>query len=134
MARGALRSAALVDAACVVPMFFPRAAAAMLGIDGWTPGPDCRYVMDVAAALMLGWTLVLLWADRAPVDRRGIILLTAFPVLPSLAAAGCVAVASGFVSASAMAPAWVVQAALESALIVGFVQAARAARAGKATS
>lgn len=34
-----------------------------------------------ATALMWGWTALLLWADRKPVERRGILLLTTVPVV-----------------------------------------------------
>lgn len=34
-----------------------------------------------ACALMWGWTFLLIWADRKPLERRGVILLTAFPVV-----------------------------------------------------
>jgi hypothetical protein len=34
-----------------------------------------------ASALMWGWTVLLLWADRKPVERRGVLLLTAAPVI-----------------------------------------------------
>jgi hypothetical protein len=34
-----------------------------------------------ATALMWGWTALLLWADRKPVERRGVLLLTSAPVI-----------------------------------------------------
>jgi hypothetical protein len=34
-----------------------------------------------ATALMWGWTALLIWADRRPVERRGVILLTWAPVI-----------------------------------------------------
>jgi hypothetical protein len=34
-----------------------------------------------AYALMWGWTALLLWADRKPVERRGVLLLTTAPVI-----------------------------------------------------
>ena len=34
-----------------------------------------------ACALMWGWTFLLIWADRKPLERRGVILITAFPVV-----------------------------------------------------
>ena len=37
--------------------------------------------VGTAAALMWGWTLLLLWADRKPIERRGVLLLTVFPVV-----------------------------------------------------
>ena len=42
------------------------------------------YEVGTAAALMWGWTLLLLWADRKPVERRGVLLLTVFPVVVGL--------------------------------------------------
>lgn len=33
---------------------------------------------------MAGWTLLLLWAVRKPIERRVVILLTAFPVVSGL--------------------------------------------------
>ena len=35
----------------------------------------------IAFALMTGWTLLLFWADRKPLERRGVLLLTVLPVL-----------------------------------------------------
>jgi len=40
--------------------------------------------MGMAAALMLAWTVLLIWGDRKPVERRGVLLLTVFPLIPCL--------------------------------------------------
>ena len=40
---------------------------------------ELRYAMGLGAALMFGWTALLLWAWRAPMERRGVLLLTIFP-------------------------------------------------------
>jgi hypothetical protein len=37
--------------------------------------------MLLGGSLMTGWTFLLIWALQKPVDRRGILLLTAFPVI-----------------------------------------------------
>jgi hypothetical protein len=34
-----------------------------------------------ACALMWGWTALLIWADRKPLERRGVLFLTAVPVI-----------------------------------------------------
>lgn len=39
------------------------------------------YGVGQACALMWGWTLLLIWADRKPLERRGVILLTISPVV-----------------------------------------------------
>ncbi|MFX1255727.1 MAG: hypothetical protein ACFFCZ_29250 [Promethearchaeota archaeon] len=40
-----------------------------------------QFAMGIGAALMWGWTFLLIWADRNPLERRGVALLTAFPVV-----------------------------------------------------
>jgi len=56
---------------------------------------DFRYPMGLAAALMFGWTVLLLWADRNPVERKGILLITVFPVIAGLFLAGVYAYGVG---------------------------------------
>lgn len=40
--------------------------------------------MGLAASLMLGWTFLLIWADQKPFERKGVLLLTIFPVITGL--------------------------------------------------
>ena len=40
-----------------------------------------RLIMGIGGSLMTGWTLLLIWAVRKPIERRVVILLTAFPVV-----------------------------------------------------
>jgi len=49
---------------------------------------EYRHSMGLAASLMLGWTFLLIWADQKPVERKGILLLTIFPVISGLLSAG----------------------------------------------
>ena len=35
----------------------------------------------LAGSLMTGWTFLLIWGLQKPVERRGVLLLTAFPVI-----------------------------------------------------
>ncbi len=37
--------------------------------------------MAIGGILMIGWTLLLIWALRKPIERRVVILVTAFPVV-----------------------------------------------------
>jgi hypothetical protein len=53
---------------------------------------------------MAGWTALLVWADREPVQRRGVLLLTVCPVLIGLFAAGVYAIGSGLVRPAYLAP------------------------------
>ena len=101
---------AILDGAMIVPLLVPSVASAMLGIDAFHPGPDYRYASSVGAALMGGWTTLLVWGGLRPVERRDVLLLTVVPVVVGLVAAGGYAVSTGFVSLSHMAPTFVLQA------------------------
>lgn len=38
---------------------------------------DFRYVMSIAGLFMAGWACLLAWGSRKPVERKGLLLLTA---------------------------------------------------------
>ena len=56
---------------------------------------EFRYPMGLAAALMLAWTVLPVWADRRPVERRGVLLITVFPLIIGLMASCVFAASSG---------------------------------------
>lgn len=128
--RLAYLAGAVVDAAMVVPLLVPGVAAAMLGLHGFAPAPDYRYAAALCAALMAGWTALLVWASRAPVDRRGVLLLTVCPVLLGLVAAGGYAITSALVRIGYMVPILVVQLGL-TVLFLSAYRRARALAGGK---
>lgn len=39
------------------------------------------YGLRFGAPLMIGWTILLFWASRRPVERKAILLITAYPVV-----------------------------------------------------
>ncbi len=49
----------------------------------FNPNSPERLAIMTGASLMLGWTILLLWADRKPIERKFILLLTFFPVITS---------------------------------------------------
>ncbi len=85
-------------------MLSPKAASLAFGIPNFEPGNDYRYAMLIAATLMLGYIDLLVWADRKPVERKGVLLLTIFAVLAGLIVFSACAVTSGFVAADKMLP------------------------------
>jgi hypothetical protein len=40
-----------------------------------------KYQTGTGAFLMLGWAILLVWADQKPIERRFILLLTIIPVI-----------------------------------------------------
>ncbi|MCK4565755.1 MAG: hypothetical protein KAU48_00460, partial [Candidatus Thorarchaeota archaeon] len=89
---------AVIDAIVGVSMIFPDVFAMMEGFSTFTPGPDYTFAMGLGAPLMFGWTILLLWGDRKPVERREILLITVFPVIIGIYANRLAGLANGFVT------------------------------------
>ena len=81
-----------------------------------------RYPMGLAAAVMFGWALLLIWADRRPLERRGVLLPTIFVIL-GLISAGLVAVASGILPVGRIIPTSILGAALIALMGFSYINA-----------
>lgn len=91
-------------------------------------GGAYRFAMGYGASLMLGWTALLLWASRRPVERRFVAALTVL-VIYGLVATEIAAVVGGYVAVARMVPTWGLQAALLALFATAYHHPARRARA-----
>ena len=107
--RIAFLAGALTDAFALVPMLSPSMARLLWGFEH--PSGTYVFAMGYGASLMLGWTLLLLWAYQRPLERRVVALLT-LVVIAGLVATEVVVVARGDLNARRMIPTWVIQTAL----------------------
>lgn len=73
---------------------------------------EFRYPMGLGAALMFGWTALLLWGNIKPLERKGVLLLTIFPVITGLVVSGIWAAASGFFPVEKIIPSLILALAL----------------------
>lgn len=103
---------AILDGIMVFPLLFPKIAGVIFKIADFNPGVETRYVMGVGASLMLGWTILLIWADRKPMERRAVILITACPVVIGMMIANLYGVSSGFLKLENILPTLILQAVL----------------------
>jgi hypothetical protein len=69
------------DALWAVALLFPQVFGLITGNPDFIPDFQLRQVMGIGGTLMTGWTFLLIWAVRKPIERRFVILLTAFPVV-----------------------------------------------------
>ena len=112
--RRSYRIGAVVDAVAMLEMLFPERLDTLGRFrTGLRPDrPEFRYSMRSAAALMAGWTGLLLWAERDPLARKDVLLLTMAPVIIGLLANDASAVRGRWLSAARVAPVRALQLSL----------------------
>ena len=91
------------DALWAVALFFPSVYGNLTGNQEFIPEFQTRQILSIAGTLMTGWTLLLLWAVRNPIERRGVILLTAVPVVSGLLIVGLFGLLNG-----STLPVWII--------------------------
>jgi len=104
---------AIVDGLAAVQILVPAVFAATNNLPDFRPQSDYRYMAGMAASLMLGWTVLLIWADRKPVERKAVLVITIFPVIIGLVVNEIwAAMVAGFLPLSVVIPVWILQAIL----------------------
>ena len=98
---------AVTDGLAVIPMLSRRIGTALFGGDRSRDNIEYRFAMGIGAALMAGWTLLLLWGAASPIARRDILLLTVFPVIAGIVLTTVFAVRRGLISLSRTIPLWI---------------------------
>ena len=102
---------AIADGIVALAMFAEAILAQPSPLTHYVPEIPYRYAMGVAGSLMLGWTILLLWANRKPVERRGVLLITNVVVL-GLMGSGLSAMSAGYMPIAAGIPVLVFQGLL----------------------
>lgn len=116
---------ALVDFAAGWMMLVPSLFAFMNQPAAFQPANEYRYAMGMGAPLMFGWTVLLLWADRKPLERRAILPITLLVVFGEIMTQVW-GISIGFVPFTAVAPTFIMQAILISLFCFAYFRAGRA--------
>jgi hypothetical protein len=90
-------------------MLIPPVARLLWGFDELDGA--YRFAIGYGASLMLGWTVLLLWAYRDPLERAFVAVLTVI-VIYGLVATEIVAVLAGHLAWWRMLGTWILQAVL----------------------
>ena len=85
----------IADALWAVALLFSPVYGMLIGNSNFNHDLQYRLTMSVGGILMVGWTLLLLWGVQNPIERRFVILLTAFPVVFGLFCVSLIAYNSG---------------------------------------
>ena len=115
----------IADVIATLLLFSPTLADAVFQPLPFERGPMYLYVSRVAGALMLGWTVLLFWAQRKPIERADILLITLFPVVTILAGAAVLVARSNQISVSEMVPLFVLYVVAYCTFIPSYVWAKR---------
>jgi len=94
----------IADGISTIILLSPELAKSAFGLTDIFIGNEYLYVSRIAASLMLGWAVLLFWADRKPFERRFILLLTIFPVVAGIIISGILAVNSKLISIQNILP------------------------------
>ncbi len=82
--------------------------------------------MGLGASVVLGWAFLLIWADRKPVERKGVLLLTLFPVITGIIIAEMYAYFAGFMELESVLPTVVYLLALSALFAFSYLKAREA--------
>jgi hypothetical protein len=83
------------DAIWAIGLLCPSVYSILIGNSNFNPDLQYKLTMSIGGILMMGWTILLLWGVRSPIERRFVILLTAFPVVFGLLIVSLIAYISG---------------------------------------
>lgn len=114
-----------IDFLVAIAMLFPSLTGLAFGFPAFTPGPAYRYAMGMGASLMLGWTVLLIWADNDPLARKGILIITVFPVITGISATVLQAYLSGWISLQNAVMTWLLQSLLSIFFTFSYSRAVR---------
>jgi hypothetical protein len=101
----------IVDAGAAILMLSPRLFLRFMNVNV-DPSPGFSYGLRYGAPLMIGWTVLLLWADRKPVERKDILLITLFPVVAGYITFEVYSIVAGFATLGQTIPTLIMQAGL----------------------
>ena len=90
------RVGATTDGLVALAMFSEAIIGHTSPLTHYAPDIPYRYAIGLAGSLMLGWTALLLWADREPVERRTVLPLTCLVVI-GLMATGAFGISTNYI-------------------------------------
>jgi hypothetical protein len=116
---------AVLDLLAGLTMLFPALFVINNQMSSFYPTPAYRYAMGMGAPLMLAWTVLLLWANRKPLERKGILPITLL-VIFGLVVNEIVAARTGYISTGALTPTWIIQTILTTLFLFSYLNARKA--------
>ena len=121
----------IADALATILLFSPKTASIVLQPQSFEISEIYLYVSRVAGALMLGWTVLLIWGVMKPIERAGILMITLFPVVAILALAAILVVRSGQIAFDKVLPMFILYVVVFATFMPSYLWARKQKRANK---
>jgi len=115
----------LADAAMVILYLFPKLFLQTMNVN-LQPDAGFSYGLVNAAPVMVGWTLLLFWADRKPVERKVILLLT-LPIVAGYFLVELYGISIGLTSPGAILPLFISQMCMSVLFVFSYLNAGSSA-------
>ena len=112
----------IADAVMAIMMLFPQQFASFTKIS-IEQGPGFDYALRFGAPLMLGWTVLLFWADRKPLERKDILPITLVPVVLGFVIFELYSIHAGYNTFMNTLPILLFQTALSAMFIISYLNA-----------
>lgn len=93
----------VMDAIAFIGMLIPALFVRVVNVN-LMAGTGLSWALRFGAPLMLGWTVLLYWADRKPVERKDVLLITLCPVVLGISAFWLYTIAVGLASFRQLLP------------------------------
>ncbi len=113
-------SGAIIDGFVAVQMLLPDAWAAFNDLAAHHPGPELSFALGAGASLMLGWTILLIWADRKPLERKGVLPITVLPVIAGLVLNNVISITAGLRTLESALSVFIIQSMLVALFIFSY--------------
>jgi hypothetical protein len=114
---------AITDLLFAIAMLYVPMLAGILRLPIIPNSLATKLALDMGASLMFGWTVLLMWGDRKPFERKGILLITILPVIAGLVLTTLYGYLSGFIPFKGAIPIWVLQIFLITLFLVAYFYA-----------
>jgi hypothetical protein len=113
----------IADALATILLFSPRIANMILKPQPFEISEAYLYVSRIAGALMLGWTVLLIWGVKKPIERADILMITLFPVVTILALAAILVTKSNQIALENILPMFILYIVIFSTFIPSYLWA-----------
>ncbi len=118
---------AIVDGLMAIEMLFPDILPIRNGLTAdFIPDTEYRFGLGWGAVFMIAWTVLLIWADRKPMERKDILLFTVCPVISGFVINNILAIQAEIATWSSMLPTLIIQVALISLFMFSYLKARNA--------